>query len=89
MSRTPRIGILTGGGDVPGLNAVIRASSIAQPSLATRSTASGEAGKGLTHMKPGPGLDTDYIVRSIGSTPVRSIEPAAPGFTPPGPTPAR
>ena len=24
MSRTPRIGILTGGGDVPGLNAVIK-----------------------------------------------------------------
>ena len=24
MSRTPRIGILTGGGDVPGLNVVIK-----------------------------------------------------------------
>jgi 6-phosphofructokinase len=62
MSRTPRIGILTGGGDVPGLNAVIksvvyRASEIGYEVYGIR-----RGWEGLTHMKPGPGLDADYIV---------------------------
>ncbi|MFI5258453.1 MAG: 6-phosphofructokinase [Candidatus Limnocylindrales bacterium] len=62
MSRTPRIGILTGGGDVPGLNAVIK-------SVVYRATEMGyevfgirRGWEGLTHMKPGPGLDETYIV---------------------------
>ena len=60
MTRTRRIGILTGGGDVPGLNSVIK-------SVVYRSTELGydvlgirRGWEGLTHMKPGPDLDPDY-----------------------------
>ena len=54
MARTRRIGILTGGGDVPGLNSVIK-------SVVYRSTELGydvigirRGWEGLTHMRPGP-----------------------------------
>jgi 6-phosphofructokinase len=58
-----RVGILTGGGDVPGLNSVIK-------SIVYRSTANGHevlgirrGWEGLTHVRPGPDLDADYIQR--------------------------
>ena len=63
MARKKRIGILTGGGDVPGLNSVIK-------SLVYRSTA--ESGfevvgirrgwEGLTHARPVKGTDQNYAV---------------------------
>ena len=56
-----RIGILTGGGDVPGLNPVIK-------SVVYRSTELGydvlgirRGWQGLTHMRPGPELDPEYV----------------------------
>ncbi len=57
-----RIGVLTGGGDVPGLNSVIK-------SVVYRSTAVGNevvgirrGWEGLTHVRPGPDPDPEYIV---------------------------
>ena len=44
------IGILTGGGDVPGLNPAIRAVTIRALREGTRSSASGAAGAGLIDM---------------------------------------
>ena len=63
MASKKRIGILTGGGDVPGLNSVIK-------SLVYRSTA--ETGfeivgirrgwEGLTHARPAKGTDPNYAI---------------------------
>ena len=48
MARTAmkRIGILTGGGDVPGLNSVIKSVTYRSSELGWRSPASGAAGRG-------------------------------------------
>ena len=61
MAGSRRIGILTGGGDVPGLNSVIK-------SVVYRSTALGysvlgirRGWEGLTHLRPGPELDSEYV----------------------------
>ena len=58
-----RVGILTGGGDVPGLNSVIK-------SVVYRSTQHGHevlgirrGWAGLTHVRLGPDLDGEYITR--------------------------
>ena len=62
MSRTPRIGILTGGGDVPGLNAVIKSVVYRATEIGYEVYGIRRGWEGLTHMKPGPGLDPDYVV---------------------------
>jgi ATP-dependent phosphofructokinase / diphosphate-dependent phosphofructokinase len=63
MARARRIGILTGGGDVPGLNSVIK-------SVVYRSTEMGfevvgirRGWEGLTHMRRGADLDPEYLRR--------------------------
>jgi 6-phosphofructokinase len=63
MTRPRRIGILTGGGDVPGLNSVIK-------SVVYRATASGaevlglrRGWEGLTHVRIGDEPDPDYVRR--------------------------
>jgi 6-phosphofructokinase 1 len=63
MADRRRIGILTGGGDVPGLNSVIK-------SVVYRATEAGDecvgirrGWQGLTHLRFDPGPDTDSIVR--------------------------
>jgi len=63
MTGTRRIGILTGGGDVPGLNSVIK-------SVVYRATENGDevigirrGWEGLTHLRFDPAPDPDYIVR--------------------------
>lgn len=64
MSKRKRIGILTGGGDVPGLNSVIK-------SVVYSCTESGRAyevigirrgWEGLTHLRLRRGVDAEYIV---------------------------
>ena len=44
--RAKRIGILTGGGDVPGLNSVIKSVTYRATELGMRSSASAVAGRG-------------------------------------------
>lgn len=61
MGRSDKIGVLTGGGDVPGLNSVIksvvyRASEMGRPVLGIR-----KGWEGLTHFDPSQELDPCYI----------------------------
>jgi 6-phosphofructokinase len=70
---TQRIGILTGGGDVPGLNPVIksvvyRASELGWDVLGIR-----RGWEGLTHLRPGPELDSEYV-RPLNRTNTRTID---------------
>ncbi len=73
MSRTPRIGILTGGGDVPGLNAVIKSVVYRATEIGYEVYGIRRGWEGLTHMKPGPDLDPDYIVK-LDRNNTRSID---------------
>src|SRR5664279_5371020 len=73
MTRTRRIGILTGGGDVPGLNSVIK-------SVVYRSTELGydvlglrRGWEALTHMRPGAELDREYV-RPLDRANTRTID---------------
>jgi len=70
---TKRIAILTGGGDVPGLNAVIK-------SVVYRATEAGydvlglrRGWEGLTHVRPGAEPDPDYL-RALDRTNTRTID---------------
>jgi 6-phosphofructokinase len=73
MARTPRIGILTGGGDVPGLNAVIKSVVYRASELGYEVYGLRRGWESLTHMKPGPELDSDYVV-PLARTNTRSID---------------
>jgi 6-phosphofructokinase 1 len=73
MSTKRRIGILTGGGDVPGLNSVIK-------SVVYRSTELGydvlglrRGWEALTHMRPGTELDREYV-RPLDRANTRTID---------------
>jgi 6-phosphofructokinase 1 len=56
-----RIGILTGGGDVPGLNSVIKSVTYRATELGMEVIGIRRGWEGLTHVQPGPELDPDYI----------------------------
>ena len=62
MTQSKRIGILTGGGDVPGLNAAIKSVVYQTTSWGYEVIGIRRGWEGLTHLKPGPELDTDYIL---------------------------
>jgi 6-phosphofructokinase len=73
MTSKMRIAILTGGGDVPGLNAVIK-------SVVYRATEAGHevlgirrGWEGLTHIRPGKEPDPDYL-RPLDRINTRTIE---------------
>ena len=73
MTEPKRIAILTGGGDVPGLNAVIK-------SVVYRATEAGyttlgirRGWEGLTHLRPGAAADDTYL-RPLDRTNTRTIE---------------
>jgi len=73
MNEPRRIAILTGGGDVPGLNAVIK-------SVVYRATEAGyttlgirRGWEGLTHVRAGREADPDYL-RPLDRTNTRTIE---------------
>jgi len=73
MTAPKRIAILTGGGDVPGLNAVIksvvyRATEVGHTVLGVR-----RGWEGLTHVRPGGEPDPDYL-RSLDRINTRTIE---------------
>jgi 6-phosphofructokinase len=73
LSGTRRIGILTGGGDVPGLNSVIK--SVVYRATETDLEVIGirRGWEGLTHLRPGPTPDTNYI-RSLDRNNTRTID---------------
>src|SRR6476619_1102709 len=73
MTARRRIGILTGGGDVPGLNSVIksvvyRATEIGDEVIGIR-----RGWEGLTHLRFDPAPDPNYIVR-LDRTNTRTID---------------
>jgi 6-phosphofructokinase len=58
-----RIGILTGGGDVPGLNSVIKSVVYNATEIGCEVIGIRRGWQGLTHMRRGPELDSDYLRR--------------------------
>jgi 6-phosphofructokinase 1 len=58
---TKRIGILTGGGDVPGLNSVIKSVTYRADELGMETVGIRRGWEGLTHIRPGSELDPDYV----------------------------
>ena len=73
MSAPRRIGILTGGGDVPGLNSVIKSVVYRAAEMGTEVLGIRRGWEGLTHMRPGPSLDPDYI-RPLDRNNTRTID---------------
>ena len=57
-----RIGILTGGGDVPGLNAVIKSVVYQTTDMDYEVIGIRRGWEGLTHLKQGPQLDSEYVL---------------------------
>jgi ATP-dependent phosphofructokinase / diphosphate-dependent phosphofructokinase len=62
MARARRIGVLTGGGDVPGLNAVIKSIVYAASPLGYQVLGIRRGWEGLTHLQQGSELDPKYIL---------------------------
>jgi 6-phosphofructokinase 1 len=62
MPDTRRIGILTGGGDVPGLNSVIKSVTYRATELGFEVLGIRRGWEGLTHRQPGATLDARYVV---------------------------
>ncbi|MBI3406718.1 MAG: 6-phosphofructokinase [Acidobacteria bacterium] len=61
MVKGTNIGILTGGGDVPGLNAVIKSVVYRSSEMGRRVIGIRRGWEGLTHMKPGADLDPEFL----------------------------
>ena len=62
MTRPRRIGILTGGGDVPGLNSVIKSVTYHATELGYEVIGIRRGWEGLTHQRPGAEMDPAYII---------------------------
>ena len=73
MSQPRRIGILTGGGDVPGLNSVIKSVVYRSTELGFEVLGLRRGWEALTHMRPGPDLDPDYV-RPLSRVNTRTID---------------
>ncbi len=73
MSRRRRIGILTGGGDVPGLNSVIKSVVYKSTELSYQVIGIRRGWEGLTHLRPGPDLDPEYL-RALDRVSTRGID---------------
>ena len=56
-----RVGILTGGGDVPGLNSVIKSVVYRSTELGHEVIGIRRGWEGLTHVRPGPELDREHL----------------------------
>ena len=59
--RPMRVGILTGGGDVPGLNSVIKSVVYRSTELGHEVVGIRRGWEGLTHVRPGPELDREHL----------------------------
>jgi 6-phosphofructokinase 1 len=73
MTTTRRIGILTGGGDVPGLNSVIKSVVYRSTALDYEVLGIRRGWEGLTHLPPGSALDSDYV-RPLDRVNTRTID---------------
>jgi 6-phosphofructokinase 1 len=73
MSAPKRIGILTGGGDVPGLNSVIKSVVYRAAEMGAEVVGIRRGWEGLTHMRPGREPDHDYI-RPLDRDNTRTID---------------
>jgi len=73
MARVKRIGILTGGGDVPGLNPVIKSVVYKATEIGAEVLGIRRGWAGLTHMQPGGEYDSDYI-RPLDRANTRGID---------------
>jgi 6-phosphofructokinase 1 len=62
MTKKLRIGILTGGGDVPGLNGVIKGVTYRAHEFGFEVIGIRRGWEGLTHQKPGSETDERYVV---------------------------
>jgi 6-phosphofructokinase len=61
VAQPKRIGILTGGGDVPGLNSVIKSVTYRATELGAEVLGIRRGWEGLTHVRPAAELDPDYL----------------------------
>ncbi len=73
MSRPKRIGVLTGGGDVPGLNSVIKSVTYRATDLGMEVVGFRRGWEGLTHVRPGGEPDPDYV-RPLDRRSTRTID---------------
>ncbi len=73
MAAPRRIGILTGGGDVPGLNAVIKSVVYRATELGYEVIGIRRGWEGLTHQRRGAELDPEYV-RVLDRTNTRAID---------------
>jgi 6-phosphofructokinase len=69
----PRIGILTGGGDVPGLNSVIKSVVYRCSELGWDAVGIRRGWQGLTHQPPGAAPDPDFV-RPLDRRSTRAID---------------
>ena len=73
MAAPKRIGVLTGGGDVPGLNSVIKSVTYRATELGMDVVGIRRGWEGLTHLQPGDGLDPEYV-RPLDRSSTRTID---------------
>src|SRR5258708_29035730 len=73
MATPKRIGVLTGGGDVPGLNSVIKSVTYRATELGMEVIGIRRGWEGLTHVEPGDALDPDYL-RPLDRRNTRTID---------------
>jgi ATP-dependent phosphofructokinase / diphosphate-dependent phosphofructokinase len=73
MTTPKRIGVLTGGGDVPGLNSVIKSVTYRATELGMEVIGIRRGWEGLTHVEPGDELDPDYL-RPLDRRNTRTID---------------
>src|SRR5881296_3300107 len=73
MSGPKRIGVLTGGGDVPGLNSVIKSITYRATELGMEVFGFRRGWEGLTHVRPGGEPDPDYV-RPLDRRSTRTID---------------
>ncbi len=73
MAGTRRIGILTGGGDVPGLNSVIKSVVYRSSELGIDVLGIRRGWQGLTHVRPGEDLDSEFV-RPLDRQTTRTID---------------
>jgi 6-phosphofructokinase 1 len=73
MAAPRRIGVLTGGGDVPGLNSVIKSVTYRATELGMEVIGIRRGWEGLTHVQPNGEVDPDYI-RPLNRANTRTID---------------